>query len=177
MNSQWKTNSSSVLYESKWLKLVRDEVTTPDGKETQYDIVERQNVAIIVPKIADSFYMVRQFRYAINSLSLEFPQGFCEDGEDQEQSALRELSEETGLQAHKISFLGQLWVSSGFLRQKLFVFVAEEFTEGDQHLDDTEAGLKVVKLSREELLQGVSDGTISNAPTAAALGLYLLSKE
>lgn len=177
MDNQWKTNSSSTVYETKWLKIVRDEVTAPDGKDTQYDIVERKNVAIIVPKTDSAFYMVRQYRYPINEWSLEFPQGFCEDGENGEQGALRELEEETGLKAGKITLLGKLWVSSGFLRQKLFVFVAEDFTEGEQHLDDTEAGLTMTKVNREDIAKAMSEGTISNAPTAAALGLYLSQEE
>jgi ADP-ribose pyrophosphatase len=177
MDNNWKTNSSSTVYETKWLRIVRDEVTAPNGKDAQYDIVERKDVAIVVPKEESSYYMVRQFRYPIGAWSLEFPQGFCEDGENQEEGALRELEEETGLRANKISLLGKLWISSGFSRQRLFVFVAEDFTEGEQHLDDTEAGLKMVKVSRSELLQAISDGSVSNAPTAAALGLHLLGEQ
>lgn len=177
MNDQWKTNSSNIIYDSKWLKLIRDEVTTPEGKVRHYDIVERENVAIIIPVMGASLCMVEQFRYPVSSRSLEFPQGFCEEGEDKEQCAVRELSEETGLNAHKVTFLGELWVSSGFLRQKLFIFVAKELTEGDQHLDETETGLEIIRLSQEEVLQSISDGTISNAPTVAALGLYLLSND
>lgn len=171
---KWQKKSSKIIYQSEWLTLIHDEVLTPDNKNAAYDIVERKDFVLVIPKLTDSFYMVNQYRYPINYSSLEFPQGFCENGETIEESVQRELEEETGLRAKKLTLLDTLWVSSGFLRQKFTVFLAEDFTEGKINLDDTEVGLTKKKLTLEDISKKITTGEINNAPTVAALGLYLL---
>lgn len=172
--SKWQTKSSKEIYKSKWLILKNEEVLTPEGKNANYDIIERKDFSIVIPKIADSFYMVKQYRYPIASFSLEFPQGFCEDGETPQESAQRELEEETGLKSNNLIYLDTLNISSGFLRQKFSIFLAQDFISGKQTLDETEIGLSLKKVTLDEISKRITAKEISNAPTVAALGLYLL---
>jgi len=172
---KWQVKSSKILYQSKWLSLIHDEVLTPENKNATYDIIERKNIALVIPKLKENTYcMVEQYRYAVDSFSLEFPQGFCEDI-DTKQNALRELEEETGLRAKKLTLLGTFWISAGFLRQKCTVFLAEDFEKGNQKLDDTEIGLTNKILTYEKIVKKVTAGKINNATTIAGLS-FLFTK-
>lgn len=46
---------------------------------------------------ATELLMIRQFRYPINDYMYEIPAGLIDEGETAEQSAMREIKEETGL--------------------------------------------------------------------------------
>ena len=176
MSDKWKSKSIKELYNGKFLKLTVEEVETPSGKSAAYEIIDRKDVAIVVPVKDESVYMVEQYRYPIHTNSLEFPQGFLEVGENPEQGAMRELQEETGLLAKELTFLGSLWISPGFLRQKLHVFSAESFIHGEKSLDEEEEGLESKRIAIQDLSSKLASGEISSAPTVAALGLYLLKK-
>ena len=173
-NPGWKTKSTKIIYKSAWLTLQQDEVIIPDQTTIKYDIVKRRNFSLIIPKNKSKFYMVEEYRYAIGSPSLEFPQGFYENDESPEENAKRELEEEIGLKAGKLTFLNTLWVSVGFLQQQFAVFLAEDFSAGIQNLDATEKGLVIKEFSFEEIADKIKSGEINSSPTIAGFGLYLI---
>src|SRR5476649_2059295 len=106
----WKTISSTVIYESPWIKLRHDEMIMPDGIHGQYDVIIRPDFVLVIPLQNDIFFMVDQFRYPIRKRSLEFPEGSVESGEEPIDAARRELHEETGLRSESIKYLGFLYL-------------------------------------------------------------------
>ena len=85
----------------KWLLL--NELTYEDrkGKIRTWEAAARQNcagaVAIICTlKPSNRLILVRQYRPPVNKLTIEFPAGLVNRGENPEETAVRELREETG---------------------------------------------------------------------------------
>jgi len=76
----------------------------PNGKEASRDVVLHPGASVVIP-INDNneIYMVRQYRKPVEKELLELPAGKLDKGEDPEVCARRELKEETGLEADKIS--------------------------------------------------------------------------
>lgn len=74
-------------------------------------------------------------------------------------------------------YLGFLWIAYGFSRQKQHVFLAMGLTMKDRDPDDTEHDLVIHTKSLEEFEQMMLDGTIRDASTLAAWGLYLSWKK
>ncbi len=172
---KWQTVSKKYVYESKWIKLRHDEVIKPDGTPGEYDVVEKKDFVLIIPKVNDSFYLVEQNRYPVESLSLEFPQGNVESGETDEEAALREFEEETGYKATKVKQLGHLWLAAGHHTQGYKVYLVEDFSEGVKHLEGSEADMMTKVLSEEALKDKIKVGEIKDASTIAAFTLYNLN--
>ncbi|MGB7168261.1 MAG: NUDIX hydrolase, partial [Acidobacteriaceae bacterium] len=123
-------------------------------------------------------YLVEQFRYTIQQRSLELPQGGWETADvNPEELARGELREETGLIAQKMTALGALWIAYGFARQKQHVFLATGLTPSDADPDPEEHDLVLRTASVAEFEQMLLDGTIQDACSLAAWGLYRLWKE
>ena len=94
----------------------------------------------------------RQFRHAAQHYLYEVPAGKMEPGEDQLDSAKRELMEETGYAAKKWTKLVRYFASPGFLGEWMQVFLAEDLTPGKAQPEEDESfELQFVPLS--ELLR------------------------
>ena len=95
------------------------------GIMKQYQIVRRNPCVIIVPLCYDSFILVNEFRPAIEKNILQFPAGKIEFGEEPIDSAIRELEEETGYIADRISKIGEFYTAPHFSDELIHVFSAE----------------------------------------------------
>jgi 8-oxo-dGTP pyrophosphatase MutT (NUDIX family) len=170
-----KIISTKVIYKGKWLTLRKDNFIKPDGSTASYEIIKRKNVVIIIPQINKNLIFVEQYRYALDERSLEFPQGFIEKNETPQDAAKREFEEEVGLKG-KVTFLGEVCTSSGFLEQKLYIFKGTNLHIGKQKLESTEKDLNVISLPLKKVKELVKNNKIKNGPTLAALSLFLLNK-
>jgi ADP-ribose pyrophosphatase len=64
------------------------------------------DVAVIVPFLEnDNLVMIRQYRYPLRKVLLEFPAGHIENGDDAAKAAERELLEETGYMTNNIDYV------------------------------------------------------------------------
>ncbi|HCF91497.1 MAG TPA: NUDIX hydrolase, partial [Firmicutes bacterium] len=68
--------------------------------------------------------LVRQYRHPIGRELLEIPAGKLDGGEPPEQCAVRELSEETGLQPIELLELGKIVTAPGFCNEGITLFFA-----------------------------------------------------
>jgi 8-oxo-dGTP pyrophosphatase MutT (NUDIX family) len=77
------------------------------GQAHEMFVLEQPNWVNVIPLTADEqVIMVEQWRHGTRSVHLETPGGLMEDGETPEQSAHRELLEETGYETGEIVRLG-----------------------------------------------------------------------
>ena len=99
---------------------------------------------------------------------LELPAGKLDHGAEKDRllGAKRELSEETGLEAEKWTYLGYTLASPGFCDEALHMYLAQGLTRKKQHLDEDEF-LDVVTMPFQQLVEQVMDGTITDAKTVA----------
>lgn len=171
------TLSSREIYRNRWMRLREDEILRSNGQKGIYSVVDKDEAAIILPIDQGRVWLVEQFRYTIQERALELPQGGWEmEVEDPEELARGELKEEMGLHAAQMTFLGTLWIAYGFTRQKQHVFLATGLTKTENDPDDEEHDLTLHSVAVEEFEQRMLDGTIRDASTLAAWGLYLMWK-
>ncbi len=118
--------SSEYAYEGRVIKLRVDQVELPDGRHTIREVMEHPGAAVIVPIESDgTVRLVRQYRDAIGKQLLEVPAGKLDPGEEPEHCARRELQEELGLAAGRLTPLTSFYSSPGFCDEILHVFLAE----------------------------------------------------
>ena len=109
----------------------RDELDNegPGGRRGRFIVLDAPDWAVVVPLLRqggeESFLMVRQYRHGSGELSLEFPGGVVEPGEEPEAAVRRELAEETGYRAASIRLAGSVSPNPAIMANRFHVFVAE----------------------------------------------------
>lgn len=179
MTKPWKTLSSKIVFENKWMKLRMDKVINPSGEESEFSLIEKDDYGLVIPKVQDKFYLVNEYRLTVEARSWAFPQGHFEVGVDKspEENAIRELKEETGLIARKLQFLSKLYLAPGFCTQQFSVYLADDCQQEKSKRDLTELDMRVGAFSEKEIAKMIKEGEIKDSPTVAAFGLYLLQQK
>ncbi len=133
-------------------------------------------VPVLTRGSRDVFIMVRQYRHGIDRITTEFPAGLAEPGEQPEQTARRELLEETGYRPGSIGQTGEVAAAPAFMTNRLFTFVAWDLTDtGTQNLDVHEQ-LDVVEVAAGELEDKLGTGEFVNSVTLVSYYQYLRFK-
>ena len=157
------------VFAGKLLKVYRDVISMPDGHEEIREVLRHPGAAVIVPHLGENRYvLVRQYRYALQKETIEFPAGRLDPGEDPLSCAQRELVEETGYRAERFNYLFKIHPASGYTDELIHVYKAENLVEGVSNPDPDEVVLTVQK-SFDELLEMVRNGEITDSKTANAL--------
>ncbi len=166
--------SRELMYRGSILDVYKDTMKFANGKTEEWDFVShRMGAAAVLPVLPDGrVLMVHQYRNALERETLEIPAG-CRDSlqEDTKVSAMRELEEETGYRCGKMSYLLSLRTTVAFCDEFVDVYLAEELTPGEQHLDDSES-IEVEAFELEELCRMVYEGKIQDSKTVAAIMAY-----
>jgi ADP-ribose pyrophosphatase len=133
--------------------------------DNEREVVHHPGAAGVVTVTPEgNVILVRQLREALREPLLEIPAGILEPGEDPQDTARRELEEETGYRATRLDRLGRVHTSPGFADEVVHLFVADA-----ERVGDTEDGMELVELAPGEAVAAVRDGRITDAKTAVAL--------
>lgn len=162
--------SSELIYDGKVVHLYVDQVRLPDGNPALREYVRHIGAVCVLPLTAEGEVLcVRQYRYPFATELIEIPAGKLDSrDEDHREAALRELSEETGAQCARLTYLGKYYSSPAILDECIDMFLAEELTVGACKLDDDEF-LDPVKIPLSTLVDMVLAGEIPDGKTQAAV--------
>lgn len=165
-----KRISSEKIYNGKIINLSVDQVLLPNGKTSTREVVSHNGAVCIVAIDKDNMlYMVNQFRYPFNCELLEIPAGKLDSpNEDPKEASIRELREETGLIAKDMFYLGEFKPSVAYLTEVIHMYLATQFENGSQDLDDDEF-LDVIKIPFDEAIEKILNNEITDGKTIAAL--------
>lgn len=172
MDNPWKTLSSKKIYENGWISLREDSVIQPNGEKSVFSVVESKKYVMMIPIIDSEFYLIEQYRYPIQQMSLEFPAGGIKSGETIETTINRELVEEAGLQPNKITKIGELYVANSFSNITYSVYIVEDFTTHSISPEASEGKIKLIKVTETRIKEFIKLGKISDSQTLAAFQLY-----
>jgi ADP-ribose pyrophosphatase len=146
-----------------------DTVRLPNGKLATREFIDHPGAVGVVPFVdRDTIAMVRQYRHPVGRVTLELPAGKLDEGESALSCVRRELREETGYTARKITRLLQYWPSPAFANEVLHLYVAEGLTPGKSGTDDDEF-LQCVAVPFREALRLVRSGKIQDSKTVIGI--------
>ena len=150
-----------LLYQGSWSNLVEISYEDEKKQKRKWEVLHRKNDAeavIIIAKMepSDRYIIIRQFRPPTNSYLLEFPAGLVDSGESREQTAIRELSEETGYVGKFQKISPRLYSSPGLLSEAVsfaHIQVDESLSENQNPKEKNEPGefITVFKKSVNEI--------------------------
>jgi len=164
-----KTIDSEEKYRGVIVNVRLDRAELCDGSVVRREVVEHPGGVTILPVDENGIcYMVRQFRYPMGRMMLEAPAGKLEKGEDHRECAVRELSEETGLTADRLVYLGPCCTSPGFSTEVLHIYLALGLHQGKSHPDAGEF-LNVERHSLDELTDLIMSSGIDDGKTVIAV--------
>lgn len=171
MDKTWKTLSSKEIYNNKWIQVVEHQVINPAGGNGIYGKVHFKNKAIGIVALDkdNNTWLVGQWRYTLDEWSWEIPEGGGSLQDNALESAKRELKEETGLVAKQWTMIQRTHLSNSVSDEEGFLFLAEDLTQHENELEDTEADMKVWKLPFLEALRMVLEGKITDSLTVMGI--------
>ncbi len=159
------------LADGDFLKVWRDTVRLPDGSTGVREYIRHPGASVLVPLTDDGqVLMVRQFRYPLRRTFLELPAGKLDPGETPLQTAHRELEEETGHRAGRLTLLTHFHPSIGFADEVMHLYLARDLTPTRTATDDDEF-LDLVRLPFDDAVRLALTGELTDMKTM--LGLLL----
>ena len=174
---KWQEHSRQLVTSSHMFDLYSSERTSGGGKTGVFSVLVAPDWVTIVPVLRapgreDVFLMVRQFRHGVELVTTEFPAGLVEPGEEPLHAAARELEEETGYHAGRLTPLGRISPNPAFMNNWCSTLLAEDMTRvGGLSLDETEE-LEVHEVPVSALRESIGTGELINALTMVAMMLY-----
>ncbi|QNU65337.1 NUDIX hydrolase [Ruminiclostridium herbifermentans] len=170
-----KTLKTEDIYNGNIIKVQKQTVSLPNGKEATRDIVLHPGASVVIPiNEKGELYLVKQFRKPLDITTLELPAGKLDSAEeDPKICAERELMEETGLRAGKIEHLISIHTTPGFCNEVIHMYTATELTQGEACADEDEF-LDVEKIHVSELVDMILSHKITDAKTI--IGILMAEK-
>jgi ADP-ribose pyrophosphatase len=166
--------STRRIYTGRVINLDADVVRYPDGSEGELEIVRHPGASAIVPFLTDpagadpQLLLLKQYRYATDGYLYEIPAGRLDAGESPAECAARELLEETGCTAERMTAMTSMWTTPGFTDERIHLFLASELTRGAAHREADEF-IQVETVTMSRALEMVKTGEIQDAKTALGI--------
>jgi ADP-ribose diphosphatase len=158
-----------VIYRGRKIDLALQAIVLPDGSITHREVVLHRGAVALVPMVdPDHVCLVRNHRYTVSKTLLEVPAGTIDPDESPDETAPRELAEETGYRAGRILRVGDWFVSPGVMNERMFLYLCEDLKPGATSHEPDER-LQPVIVAWGEALGMVGDGRIEDAKTMLAL--------
>lgn len=166
----WKRLSSRTDRSFKIFNLRTDRALSPrTNKEHNFYILESKDWVNVIPLTSQKeVVLIRQYRHGIGSITLEIPGGIVENGDSPEESARRELMEETGYRGSGMILLGSVHTNPAFLNNRCYTYLARDvFSSGDQDQDEKE-DIEIILKPLEDIPRLIRSGEITHSLVLAA---------
>jgi 8-oxo-dGDP phosphatase len=167
----WRSTACREVYRNKWIAVEEHAAVAPTGADANYGVVRFQNLAIaVMPLFPDgSTVLVGQHRFARMNYSWELPEGGSPLSDDPLAGAVRELKEETGLEAKTwLPAFAGLELSNSVTDERAYGFIALDLTQSEAEPDATES-LALRRIHFRDALDLARGGVLKDVMTVAML--------
>lgn len=167
--------SSRLVHEGRIVHLSVDTVRFPDGTVGELEMIRHSGAAAVLPVVGAAedpdpeVLLIRQYRYATGGYLYEVPAGRpSARGEDWELCARRELEEETGMVAGRLTRLTSIYTTPGFTDELIHLFLAEDLRPG-RIARDVDEFIELHQVPLSQAMRMVEAGEITDAKSICTL--------
>ena len=174
---KWKVLESTYLFKEPWLTVRKDKCELPNGHVMPAFYVSEYPtwVSAFALTADNKVLMVRQYRHAIEEVSIETPGGVVDEGEDATTAIKRELKEETGYEFDSVEFLGKVSPNPSTNNNYLHMFLMKGgIKTSEQNLDDSE-DVEVLTYTIDEVKELLKENKIIQSLHVSCI-IYALNK-
>jgi ADP-ribose pyrophosphatase len=163
------TGGRRVIYRGRKIDLALQQVTLDDGSIADREVVVHRGAVALLPMVdRDHVCLLKNYRYPVGRTLWEVPAGTIDAGETPDQTAPRELAEETGYIAGRITRIKDWLVSPGVFTERMYLYLCENLSPGPvAHQPDER--LEPIIVRWDEAVRMVDDGRIEDAKTMLAI--------
>lgn len=161
-------------------KIERMHLRFKNGEERTYERMlgarSGPGAVMIVPVHEGSLLLVKEYCAGTHSIEIGFPKGKIDPGEDYLDAANRELREETGFGAGKITKLRDVNSAPSFFSSYMSVVLAEELSVNPLDTGDEPEPLELVRVPLGNARDLLTDPEFREARCLAALAAAMASR-
>ena len=161
--------TEEIAFPTPWFDLVARRI--PTDNTPYYSLRAADYVSVVAETSEHHIVLVKQYRAAVDRITIELPSGHVDPGETPEGAALGELEEETGYTADKLTLAGVLTPDTGRIGNRMWCYFAK--VEKMQPAPAPEDGIEVCERGTRELMGLIGKQEIENALSVAALFLVV----
>ncbi len=174
---KWITESQDELYKGRIFSLYDNRCYHPVKRvEHNFYVLKTYDwINVVALTEANEIILVKQHRLGTDELTLETPGGIIEKNETPEDTALRELEEETGYKSEKIILLKKLSANPAILNNYIYFYLALGCKQLSHQILDSAEDIEIQVCSMAELKAMINSGAIDHSIVITALSLYFLS--
>lgn len=165
------TVTKSTLVHDGFCRVRCDSLQLANGQiHPYYTITTKPRAAIVIGTTRDGqLLVVEEYRHSIGRIILGAAGGFVNKDETPEQAARRELLEETGYSAEKITRLGTAFPLPGLLDQQVYYFHAENVFKTTAPALDGAESLQALLITPAALKEAIAGGKSLDSALCTAL--------
>ena len=159
-----------IVAQSRLFRIEQLDITFSNGVEVVYERLKgssRGGVLVVALQDDETFLMVREYGVGVENYELMFPKGRIEIDEPVEVAANRELQEEVGFAAGKLTLVKSMTLAPGYMGHLTHVVLAEDLYPATLDGDEPEP-LEVIPWKLNEIDKLSSRGDVTEARTIAA---------
>ncbi len=167
-----------VVYRCPYFAVSETDIQLENGYRHTYYSEKGIDFVVVVAEKDSKLLMVKQYRFPIDTIQLEFTAGGIRSDEDNEEAARRELLEETGYLANKLECLGSIHPLTARCSTVGHVYAASDLEDtGKTHLDRSESGLTHTWVDIEEFKRSLKQRGTLDGIMLAAWALYSANRK
>jgi ADP-ribose pyrophosphatase len=146
------------------------------GQEHDFYVIDFPNWVQVIPITTDDkVVMVNQYRHGCARTFLELPGGLIDDNDhNPQETAARELLEETGYRAKEFSLLAKTFPQPAVMNQCGFTYVATGAERVAEPRLDAAEDIEVCLMDLKSIADMIRRGEIDHGQTVMGLSLYFL---